>query len=828
MNSSFAQVNMFANGGFESGSINTYWTNVTSWTASRATNGMLVADASVAYEGTNYISIEAKGGTSVYLQQNAAASAGTVYEMDGYLMTPAGANQFNPENAYVALTVKFYGSSGKVGEWSTTDIGNGILTTNWVKFTTAPLVAPTGTTNIQAYIVYMRGVPADTTTVGHVYVDSVRLFESAPKQSGGVKNCDFETKPYGYGPNADFIYWNQQYGDAFGVTTNAARTGESALQIWWTGQGLQQSWAATGGVRYTAGGYIMTPSWEPLTSTSAIALIYIEYLNAAGTVLSQATSDHFTTNAAKDVWTYMSASAVAPVGTVSGRTTCCVVMDDANFSGSVFFDDITMSESASTQTVAGKLYNPGFEDGTTGNAYELGDNLPNWEWAGGTNAGFIVTDEALDGYQSYQVVFPNNMLYQWFDATPGQSYVIGGYMRHPLGGLVEGDNGVTDTTAFASILCEFYNADGDVATTSVSVVSTPKLTYQTPTDTWIYYAVTNHAPYGGACSGKVYASYLDLDTNSIVVGSVFFDSFSVVETNITKTDYQAGALWNPGFEYSANGTKLQYIDSWEGLGFDGAIDDSFCRSGGQALKIFYVETLAAQYWDANAGWRYSTEGYVASPSGEFALNGSTGSYAMVIIQYLNETGGVLASYASDAFWATNYTPDTWTKLTAEGRAPSGTVTGRTLCALLGNDDAFSGAVWFDDMTQTVVSTGGTTQAGELVNPGFEDGDGGNAYDLYISDNLPNWEWIGGTNAGFIVDTDAHSGYQSMQIVFPNNLAAQRFDATAGMSYIVDGYMMTPSVGGVTDETAYATFLLEFFDARGDVITSSVSVVSTAL
>ncbi len=82
-------------------------------------------------------------------------------------------------------------------------------------------------------------------------------------------------------------------------------------------------------------------------------------------------------------------------------------------------------------------------------------------------------------------------------------------------------------------------------------------------------------------------------------------------------------------------------------------------------------------------------------------------------------------------------PSRRSNLIASGVARTGTVTSRTVCALLGIDDAFGGAGWFDDLSHSVVSTGSTT-VGEISNSGFDDGIIGNAH--YLSNDLPNWAY----------------------------------------------------------------------------------------
>jgi hypothetical protein len=544
--------------------------------------------------------------------------------------------------------------------------------------------------------------------------------------------------------------------------------------------------------------------------------------DTGGVVASYSSDAFYATNYTADTWSNLSVNGKAPSGSVTGRTLCAVLGADDAFAGAVWFDDLSQSVISSGEvTQTGALYNPGFEDGMTGNAYYLSNSLPNWGWAGGTNAGFIVDAESQSGYQSLQIVYPNNMAYQWFDAETGMSYIVEGYMMTPSSG------GITDTTAFASLLLEFYDPEGNLATTSVSSVSTEQLTHESDKDTWLYFSVTNHAPWSGPCSGKVSCAFLDLE-EPYAGASVFFDSLSVTATNIpVPANSQSGALWNPGFEYSARGTKLPYIDNWENLGFDGNVDGALARSGDQALKITYPETLLAQYWTAVPGYKYSTEAWISSPSGDNKFTTSTNCTAVLLLQYLDETGtNILQTYMSDPYTG-DADADVWSNLMAIGVAPAGTVTGRTVCAVLGYDDAFSGAVWFDDVSQSLVSTG-TSLSGLIYNGGFDDGVPGNCYNLATNNGLLGWKWFGGDDAGYIGGDYAKDGEQCALMTWPNNFLVQEWTATSGEVYVAEGYMYTPSDSKFdSDGTSYGRLEMSFYvngssDPVAEAITYSAS------
>ncbi len=831
-----ANANLLTNPGFEDGLVNGSLSNVVGWTSglNYLTAGEIVDNATEAHSGSRFLKLSACGNTNRFLTQQVAISEpGSIYQARGWIKTPTGADQFLSTNAWVQFTFYCYtASSSYLASVSSPrmNIVKGDMTT-WTEYVCQPIITPSNTAFVRVNCAYNRGSPQDTRTSGVVYFDDVVVEKIDTPAAGAILNPSFEVMPNKTIPTGNVPQYWDAYGNAFAVTTGFVRSGQTALQIWWKENLVGQDFPAVPGTRYEASGYVASPTigtWA-FTSEYAFGALVLNYLDENDNILGNALSEMFTGSSPKNEWMPLSVSGVAPVGTVKARVFCAVLKgegpDDGDFSGCLFFDDITQRVVSAGGTVSGLVHNPGFEDGPTGNAYNLAENeeLYNWAWLGGTNAGFVVTNQAQSGAQALDIVWPNNLAGQEFVAEAGMSYIVDGYIYTPTVG------GLSDTTAFASIILEFYNPAGAAATTSVSVLSSEQITYSSAKDVWHHVCFTNRAPWNGPVTGKVLCAYLDLDAEQMV-GEIFFDSLTITATNITEAaNVQSGALWNPGFEYSANGTKLPYIDSWYNMGFDGSVDSSFARTGSKALKITYTETLLGQNWTAVPGYKYATEGYVSSsPTAPFT--GSTNAMAIVLLQYLDASGtNVLATYPSALYQPTNgaapYTPGVWTKLSSRGVAPQGTVFGRTVCAVVGNDDAFSGAVYFDDLTQSLVSTGNTV-SGLAHNPGFEDGIGGNAYNLYVGGDFNPWVWLGGTNAGFVVNTRAQSGDQSLDIVWPNNLAGQEFVAEAGMSYIVDGYIYTPTVGGLSDTTAFASIILEFYNPAGAAATTSVSVLSS--
>jgi len=770
---------ILANPSFEQGDVSQGWYGISNWTSGEQWGGQLVTTNN-AHDGTNVMRMFAFASSSHLLEQRNPASAGLVYEASGWLRNAEGTNNFNPANGYCAVLFQFYDSSGsKIGANCDSVRMRSGGSTNWTRYTTGPCYAPVGTVTTRVGCLYYSG--GDSTSSGWVYYDDMSAVTTQPSQAGTLKNNDFEVQPANTFTNIH--YWTP-FGNAGAVVTNHYRNGRFGLQIWWTENLLGQSWSATPGKKYACSGYMFSPSTGRFTSdTNSHGVILLQYLDSSSNVLQTFETTYFTPTTPADTWLHVEASGFAPANTAYGRVMCAILGNDAGFGGSIYFDDLTQWEVATTSTVAGLLYNPGYEDGPTGNAYDLyqSTNFPNWVWLGGTNGGFVNQSQAAEGSQSLSITWPGNLSGQSFTGTAGRSYVLTGKIYNPGSEDFQG-------SAYGSLYLEFYNGNYNNGTSLVSVLESERFTASSPTNNWVTFSVTNRAPWSGSVTGRVLCAILGDDTS--YGGALYFDDLSVYETNIPITNTQSGEIWNPGFEYTAPGTVFEQVDSWQALGVAGNVDNTQKRSGDNALKIYAPETLMVQTWDATVGYRYSSSGYAFTPSGSDQFDSATNTHGVVLLQYLDSTGtNVIKTYESPYF-TTGSTAGVWSSLSVTGRAPLGTVSGRTVVAILGSSTGYAGAIWFDDVSQSLVSTGGTTQAGLIYNPGFDDGLTGDAY--YLSNNLPNWTWYGGSNAGFVTDNASQSNDQSLVIVWPNNLASQDFEAETGMSYVVEGYMMTPS------------------------------------
>ncbi|MFH0880292.1 MAG: hypothetical protein V2A34_11315, partial [Lentisphaerota bacterium] len=434
------------------------------------------------------------------------------------------------------------------------------------------------------------------------------------------------------------------------------------------------------------------------------------------------------------------------------------------------------------------------------------------------NDGAINLIKPIVGYGNAQDVggsqackFDNGEFHQTGATTNnGKSYIVEGYIYNPGTERMAG-------SAYGAYLLEFYNNGTDL----VSVVDAGRFASNSPADTWVKFSVTNRAPWAGEVIGKASAAVLGSGSN--FAGAVYFDGISVRMTNIVVTNTQSGQLKNPGFEYSAKGTVLKYIDNWEALGNAGGLDSTYVHSGQNALKLFYTETLIAQTWVATAGYRYACSGYAFTPA-EDRLSGNSALQGLVILQYLDATNGVLQSYVSAPF-TTNSQAGIWTNLSISGVAPANAVYGRTLVGMIGSGSNYSGSIYFDDLSHSLVSTG-ATMSGLILNGGFDDGPWGNCSFLNSGGQLPGWKWYGGNNAGFIVPDYSLSPDQSLVMTYPLNPIAQDFAAGSGKVYLVEGYMMTPSEARFdTDGYSYGRLQLSFYTNGSTTAAAAYTKVS---
>ena len=815
-----AQVNLLLNNSFETADIPQGWFGITNWSSTDQYGGVVVADAGTAQDGVNYMRMNSFGTVSRILQQRWNAQAGEVYRSDAYMMSPAGMNYFKPTNGYCALVMQFYNAAGtKLGPNAETPWFRISGPTSWTQFKTPTMVAPVGTVTGRTMLLYVPS--GDRTTNEYVYFDNVRSYTTDPTMSGALKNTDFETLPAACCNLQGIPFW-EGLGNAGGVVadTNATTGGKYSLAIWWQENLLGQKWTAVAGNRYSTSAKALIPTSNPLTSSGTnFALVILEYFDASSNLLVSYTSSQLTTNMAGS-WVTLKAEGVAPVNTAFART-LLGVLGSGMIGGLVYFDEVTQQIEASGPSSCGLLTNPGFDDGVPGNVDTLQSNgeFNAWTWLGGTNGGFVQGNFKYDGAQALAITWPHQLAVQTFAAVTGMSYVLEGRIFNPGTERLEDD-------AYGVLLLQFLSG-----TNVISTKESLHLTKNSPADTWVYFCVTSRAPSSGSIIGRA-AAFLQGDEmgDPNFAGAVYYDAFCVTATNIPFTPTQSGALYNPGFEDSANGTALEYIDNWTAYGIAGALQGDVVRSGNNALQIYYQGTLVGQDWAATAGDKYKTEGYVLTPSAN-PIRGDLGTntepvQAIVVLQFLDASDEILLSYAS-APLTPDSPKDVWTHLESIGVAPQGTVKGRTMVGLIGQATNFNGLLYADDLSQSLVWSDAPVYS-LIKNAGFDDGCPGNIANLTNTYDLPNWTWLGGTNAGFIQREVIKNEEQAAAITFPNNLLVQEFVATNGVNYVLEGYIQNPT-SALMSGTAYGLFLLEFLD-KGEVVqgegTNAVVVTQT--
>ncbi len=633
------RANFLSNPGFEAGLVNGSLSNVVSWGIPSYVNwpnaGEIVQDASKAHSGSCFMKMNTVGKYHQSISQNVhqsdALKSGCVYQVSGWIKTPDGADRFRSDRGRVAIQVGLLSGGGWVtflwASFSTRELDGATgVSTNWMKFSTPPMVMLGGIEYASITCAYLSGSPADTNTAGVVYFDDISYEEVDIPVAGAIKNPGFEMLPAREYTNYSVPPLWMEYGNAFGVTTNFVRSGLSSLQIWYQENLVGQDFPVTPGTRYEVSGYVANPSSTGLILTNeAFGCLLIDYLNAAGAKIGDGcVSQHFTKNSPKDQWIPLTASGVAPSGAVTARVYCAVLKDPnypAYASGSLFFDDLTQRVVSAEGTMSGELHNPGFEDGVTGNAFHLSgtDDLPNWTWAGGDNAGFIVSQYAQSGAQSLALTWPGNYMLQDFTADPGAKYVVSGYMFTPSGSSQFSSDGFS----YGQISVAFY-VDGSPNPAEGHLYITEHFTTESPADTWVYFCVTSTVPVPAdpmsAVVGRVGCTIFseDIGADSQLGGVIFFDSLSV--TRLSTDTPSTYADWQVAFFGATNAALSGLEEDYDHDGFSNGsefiagTDPTSTQSQLQLSSALRSQTQTVVLsWPSAAGRYYRILG-TASPS----------------------------------------------------------------------------------------------------------------------------------------------------------------------------------------------------------------------
>ena len=121
------------------------------------------------------------------------------------------------------------------------------------------------------------------------------------------------------------------------------------------GSGVFQAQPAVTGTSYTASAFALTPTGDSISGNN-FAAVAIEFYNASNTQIGRAESSHLTSASPLDTWTPLSATLVAPAGTVTAQIVLVhVQLNDPVTGGAVFFDDASLAPTAVPEPAIGTM-----------------------------------------------------------------------------------------------------------------------------------------------------------------------------------------------------------------------------------------------------------------------------------------------------------------------------------------------------------------------------------------------------------------------------------------------------------------------------------------
>jgi len=135
-----------------------------------------------------------------------------------------------------------------------------------------------------------------------------------------------------------------------------ARTGTQSLKIFGPffqggGAGAVQAQPAVVGTSYTASAYALTPAGDAINGSN-FATVKVEFLDATNTVIGAFESPHLTSAGPFDTWTLLSATGVAPAGTVNAQIVVVhVQLNNPVTGGAVYFDDASLGVTVPEPTI---------------------------------------------------------------------------------------------------------------------------------------------------------------------------------------------------------------------------------------------------------------------------------------------------------------------------------------------------------------------------------------------------------------------------------------------------------------------------------------------
>ncbi|HEV3023943.1 MAG TPA: hypothetical protein VGX76_15820 [Pirellulales bacterium] len=512
--------------------------------------------------------------------------------------------------------------------------------------------------------------------------------------------------------------WNT-WGSTF-VSKQFAYTGRQSIQESGANSGVDQSFAVTGGMSYTASVYAMTPSSDRL-SGSEVSSLGLIFFDAQGNQITpdappndvplltstSATGGPLAGTAGGQGWNYYTLTAVAPANAAtvdvdlgtgafngSGSGGGSTYWDDARFGPTSAFAtnqatlllggsgaDITgldnLSANSGSMTIQpGAILNlsGAFTQASGGNltlspgklATGVGTNLL-------TNAGFesapvvpsgwsdwgtadLSTQYAQSGGQSLQAYGPNSGVLQSFSVTPGVSYTGTVDAMTPASNPLSGPEG-----AFIEII--FFDAGGNQISPYAPPNSLTVLTSQSAAGGPISGSVGNQgwnsfSITDAAPSNAATADFI-LETGAYTGLAGTAGGAVYWDDAVFGTTAGANLLTNSGFESPTAGTiSPSGWSTWGNL----QLSTQYAQGGAQSVQASGPNTGVLQSFPARPGVSYTGTVDAMTPASN-PLTGPEGAFLEVI--FFDVNGSQISSYAP---------PNSVTILTSQS-APGGPISG---------------------------------------------------------------------------------------------------------------------------------------------------------
>lgn len=464
-----------------------------------------------------------------------------------------------------------------------------------------------------------------------------------------------------------WFFWNAANG---GPETGTYLSPSNSWAIWYN-TGYYQTTVENflPGDRIRVGGWLYTPSWDPLRSGSKYGAIKVEfysgtngYSNSNVTLLAQSeASPTINSNSANDTWIYSTVTGTVPASGTHVRVSFGC-FDYGSGNGRFYADDVFMSnETYSAVLVQNRRMNltlPGY----TFDYWSL------WN----TN------NQALDSAEYHSGPFSRAFWYDagmWQDITngfyAGQDLRIGGWLRTPVSDPLSGG------TKYGVIELEYYDEVGAYLTNARAL---PIISSNSTPDVWILSQATSTVP-TAAKTARLVIRCNDYDSGS--------GRFKVDDVFVANKMYPPNVLQNT--ELTGTGTGPDDWSQWN----DGSHDpDTGTYRSGPNSWVFWWD--GGIYQDRTSGFAAGDTiragAYLYTPEWDALRDGS--KCGRLDIEFWGSTS--LLTTASSSTISSNSARDAWIYVQASGTVPTNTTTIRTLIRCL-NYDSGSGRFLVDDV-----------------------------------------------------------------------------------------------------------------------------------